>query len=564
MAGRDALARQGRAGKDGRIPRVGTTVAAAFTCALACIAFGAPVWGAPATPASPVPGWQRIAGAGDGVVTLIRDAGTNDGPIAALAAPVPGTPLRTGVRRSFDGGRTWQVVERGLPLDLGLVTGAFGTEGFLVAGVGDLYRLGPGASMWMRLGVPLPPVTAILFDRADPQHVVIGTELRGNFASDDGGQSWFESTTGLPRDRYGVTPGATAFAQSASNPRVVLMSTAFAPGLYRSTNGGRSWKAVASGLPAGSTSSVTFHPEVEGMAFVTSDKGLAISRDHGASWERLASVPEAVSPVGLVTEPGVPDNWYLVGARGAVLRSTNRGVHWVELPSLPRPATSVVAVPASTVARATTAPSSPRIEGVPALLASAAGGAWVLAIPPTAPASPAIGPGAGRYVQATEHNLSPRFAAAYDRLGGVERFGFPRTELFVEGGLLVQWFQRGRLEHRPDLEGTPYEVQVSLLGDLLLTDRPAPVEPIESTPENRYFPETGFVVQSAFLRYFDARGGIDALGYPITPEVNEADRPVQYFQRARLEYRKEFAGSGREVQLGLIGDELLHQRGWLD
>ena len=201
---------------------------------------------------------------------------------------------------------------------------------------------------------------------------------------------------------------------------------------------------------------------------------------------------------------------------------------------------------------------------MPSLLASASGGVWVLALPPTAPASPAVGPDAGRFVQATEHNLSPRFAAAYDRLGAFERFGYPRTELFMEGGLIVQWFQRGRLEYRPDLEGTAYEVQISLLGDQLLTDRPTAGEPIESTTDRRYFPETGFVVQNAFLRYFDARGGVDALGYPITPEVNEADRPVQYFQRARLEYRKDFAGTSREVQLGLIGDELLRQRGWLE
>jgi hypothetical protein len=149
-------------------------------------------------------------------------------------------------------------------------------------------------------------------------------------------------------------------------------------------------------------------------------------------------------------------------------------------------------------------------------------------------------------------------------LGGFERFGFPRSEAFVDQGLLVQWFQRGRLEYRPDLQGSPYEVQISLLGDLLLTDRPVPSDPIESTSERRYYPETGMTVENAFLRYFDARGGVDALGYPITPEVSEADRPVQYFQRARLEYLREFAGTAREVQLGLIGDEILRQRGWLE
>jgi hypothetical protein len=461
------------------------------------------------------------------------------------------------------------VIDRGLPLDLSLAAGAFNSgdaRTLVVAGVGALYRLVSGAATWEQLRVPLPPVTAILFDQADPRRVVVGTETRGNYASDDSGTTWFEASTGLPRDRYGVIGGAIAFAQCPADPSVVLMATAFAPGLYRSTNGGRSWRAVPSALPAGGLNGVWFHPEAEDLAFAVADKGVSTSRDRGQTWERVASVPEGLSPVAFVAEPGTPDVWYLVGARGQALRTTNRGVNWVELPPLPRPVSSLLAVPASTstVTRYPTVPVSPRIEGVPSLIASAAGGVWVLAIPPTAPASPAIGPDAGQFVQSTEHNVSPRFAAAYNRLGAFERFGYPRTELFLEGGLIVQWFQRGRLEFRPDLEGTPYEVQISLLGDQLLTDRPPPEEPLEATNDRRYFPDTGFVVQNAFLRYFDARGGVDVLGYPITPEVNEADRPVQYFQRARLEYRKEFAGTAREVQLGLIGDELLRQRRWLE
>jgi hypothetical protein len=38
---------------------------------------------------------------------------------------------------------------------------------------------------------------------------------------------------------------------------------------------------------------------------------------------------------------------------------------------------------------------------------------------------------------------------------------------------------------------------------------------------------------------------------------------VQYFQRARFEYHPEHAGTPYEVQLGLLGDQLLQQQGWL-
>ena len=41
-------------------------------------------------------------------------------------------------------------------------------------------------------------------------------------------------------------------------------------------------------------------------------------------------------------------------------------------------------------------------------------------------------------------------------------------------------------------------------------------------------------------------------------------RPVQYFQRGRMEYRAEAAGTRDEVQAGAVGDEVLRLRGWLD
>ena len=518
--------------------------------------------------ASPLPGWQRISATGEGITTLITPPSTT-GLVAALGSPMPETDLRTSVKRSVDGGHTWQALDRGLPLDLRLVTGTVAptdTRSMIVSGVGGLFRLDAGASTWEPIRVPLPTITAIRYDQSDPNHLIAGTELHGNFITRDGGSTWIPSSLGLPHDRYGTIPGAISLAQLQSDSAVWLMATAVAPGVFRSVNGGSSWKPVTTGLAPGGATSVSFHSEADGTAFVTSDRGMALSTDRGQTWTPVASLPPGISPVAVVTEPASPQTWMVVGARGSVVRSTNRGESWVELPSLPRPVGPVFALSPSTMPRATTSPGIARIEGVPVLLAAAAGGVWSLALPPTTPATASRSELAsgGRYIQATEHNISARFASAYDRLGGFERFGFPRSEAFVDQGLLVQWFQRGRLEYRPDLQGSPYEVQISLLGDLLLTDRPVPSDPIESTSERRYYPETGMTVENAFLRYFDARGGVDALGYPITPEVSEADRPVQYFQRARLEYLREFAGTAREVQLGLIGDEILRQRGWLD
>ena len=38
---------------------------------------------------------------------------------------------------------------------------------------------------------------------------------------------------------------------------------------------------------------------------------------------------------------------------------------------------------------------------------------------------------------------------------------------------------------------------------------------------------------------------------------------VQYFESARFEYHPEHAGTPHEVQLGLLGRQVLQARGWL-
>ncbi|HEX2186305.1 MAG TPA: N-acetylmuramoyl-L-alanine amidase, partial [Chloroflexota bacterium] len=176
------------------------------------------------------------------------------------------------------------------------------------------------------------------------------------------------------------------------------------------------------------------------------------------------------------------------------------------------------------------------------------------------------------YFDTTGHNLGFGFRHFFDARGGLDIFGYPRTEEIVENGWTVQYFQRARFEYHPEHAGTPYEVQLGLLGDAVTAHvRPFPGgTPFESDGEHRWYPETGHGLHYGFLRYFDQRGGLEVFGYPISEELQEANHDgsgrsytVQYFQRARFEYHPEHAGTPYEVQLGLLGDQLLQQRGWL-
>lgn len=72
----------------------------------------------------------------------------------------------------------------------------------------------------------------------------------------------------------------------------------------------------------------------------------------------------------------------------------------------------------------------------------------------------------------------------------------------------------------------------------------------------RYFAATGLTMAGEFTPYFDEHGGLPVFGYPISEATEENGFLVQYFERERLEYHPEHAGTPFEVLLGLLGVEL--------
>ncbi|MDW7982192.1 MAG: glycosyl hydrolase family 18 protein [Thermomicrobium sp.] len=91
----------------------------------------------------------------------------------------------------------------------------------------------------------------------------------------------------------------------------------------------------------------------------------------------------------------------------------------------------------------------------------------------------------------------------------------------------------------------------------------------QSSPERRYFPETGHSLSYGFKAFWERSGGLPVFGYPLTEEFSENNpdlgRPltVQYFERQRFEYHPELAGTPYEVQLGRLGAEDARRRGLL-
>jgi spore germination protein YaaH len=181
------------------------------------------------------------------------------------------------------------------------------------------------------------------------------------------------------------------------------------------------------------------------------------------------------------------------------------------------------------------------------------------------------------YFPETGHSLAYGFLKYWRENGGLERFGYPRTEEFTEfdpmvgESYTVQYFERARFEFHPEYAGTQFEVLLGHTGRWALEQRGIDHEgpPAAPKPGARYFSETGHNLSGAFLRYWENNGGLYTHGYPVTEEFTEINPEdgksytVQYFERARFEYHPEYAGTKYEVLLGLLGNEMLRERRWI-
>jgi hypothetical protein len=171
------------------------------------------------------------------------------------------------------------------------------------------------------------------------------------------------------------------------------------------------------------------------------------------------------------------------------------------------------------------------------------------------------------YFDQTQHNLCAGFKDYWMTYGGLAIFGMPITEEFVMDGVTVQYFERARFEWRKGSWPERFDVQLGLVGNEFvamngMTSNPAfaPVNncPAGTTSANcTLFQATGHSVSNGFKGYWEMYGGLAIFGYPISQEFVEDGATVQYFERARFEWRQGSWPERFDVQLGLLGNALL-------
>jgi hypothetical protein len=184
-----------------------------------------------------------------------------------------------------------------------------------------LRRTRDGGDTWDDVGLPEPGVFSVAVSAADGA-VYVGCEPSRLFRSDDGGDSWraLDSLLELPsRPSWSFPPRPWTshvrwIAPSPHDPEVLLVGIELG-GLMRSVDGGASFADHAPGAQP-DVHSLTWHPSEPGRAYEAGGGGSAWSRDGGATWERVDGGRDRHYTWAVAVDPGDPDRWWVSASTG--------------------------------------------------------------------------------------------------------------------------------------------------------------------------------------------------------------------------------------------------------
>jgi photosystem II stability/assembly factor-like uncharacterized protein len=286
---------------------------------------GGPIAGIVVSPA-PAGGTPAVfAGAGDGVYRSVdggaswKSASFGGGAAGRLVAD----PSRPGVlyswnfdsvlKKTVDGGAVWRDLASGEyvfavaidPKDPSVV---------YIAGGSGFRRSSDGGMSWTNLGwqfcqeIAVDPVTTdtlwcTAYSEQARQELV--------YKSSNGGASWRAVST---------VPSAPYYPELVATPTGVFVNASGA--LYRSTDAGGSWTRVY----AGYTYTLAYAPSMPSRIYLSVSTGIVVSSDGGASFGAPVSAGDFLGD--LAVDPTNPDLVYGAGSRLGVLVSTDGGVSW--------------------------------------------------------------------------------------------------------------------------------------------------------------------------------------------------------------------------------------------
>jgi photosystem II stability/assembly factor-like uncharacterized protein len=192
-----------------------------------------------------------------------------------------------------------------------------------------LFRTGDAGATWRNVSGPIDAPDAVVVSGADP-NIVVAAGANGVFRSDDAGVTW-QLGAGLPK-----TVDTGDLLADPRDPNVVYFGNGCytspevsPPGVYKSTDGGRSFASTTSNLPLAQQCAehLTLDPAVPDRLFLFFNyydevQGTLRSDDGGASWTRVDRAPTQ----SIVLSPKDGERRFGIDKYGVL--TSNDGASW--------------------------------------------------------------------------------------------------------------------------------------------------------------------------------------------------------------------------------------------
>jgi len=274
--------------------------------------------------------WRSANGGQDWTLTSFEP--DRQGVIRAVAASDPSVFYALsprGLWRTTDGGRAWTVVLGGESLDMPWrslwIDPANPTTLWSQTG-GGLNRSGNGGATWMYRELPNPgEVTRLVFAPSSPATIYAAGSRRDGGASratvwrsTDGGVTWSAAEQGLEQ---GGWTSVQALAVDPVDPRLLYLGACGyycspASGIWKSTDGGASWTLTGTGLEGHWVRVLAASP-VAGLVWAAVEEGRVFrSGDGGETWREQSSGLYASSISQLTVDPQDPRRVYAATSTG--------------------------------------------------------------------------------------------------------------------------------------------------------------------------------------------------------------------------------------------------------
>ena len=264
-----------------------------------------------------------------------------------------------GVYKSDDAGRTWRRMGLEKSEHIGKIVidprnsdvVYVAAQGPLWADGGDrgLYKTTDGGKTWTSLITvsERTGVTDVVIDPVNPDNLLAATwQRRRHFftlidggpesalwRSTDAGKTWRKITTGLPASPL----GRIGLVISPKDPNVVYAAVETDPnnaGIFRSTDGGISWEKRASYLAQPMYYATLFADPFNVQRVYAMDVNNQVSDDGGATWRQLGERTKHVDNHAFWIDPQHPDH-FINGNDGGLYQTWDGAKNWTFYGNLP-------------------------------------------------------------------------------------------------------------------------------------------------------------------------------------------------------------------------------------